>query len=77
MEELKGKIKTLSYLEVQEVMEAIQDWYRVTYPDWDVMYMAVPKEPKARKAALKRMWIMLKKDLAWNKKKYRDIKRRR
>ena len=72
MEELKGKIKTLSYLEVQEVMEAIQDWYGEAYPDWDVVYMAVPKEPKSRKTALKRMWILLKKDLEWNKKKYRE-----
>ena len=76
MEELKAKIKTLSFMEVQELMDAIQDWYRVTYPDWDVMYMAVPKEPKARKAALTRMWKILKKDLAWNKRKYKEARRR-
>ena len=72
MEEITERIKTLSFLEIQEVMEAIQDWYRVTYPDWDVVYMAVPLEPKARKAALVRMWKLLKKDLAWSKKKYKE-----
>ena len=76
MKDIVGKMKTFSEEEIQEVMDGVQAWYREVYPDWDVMYMAVPKEPKARKAALHGMVALLKKDLAWNKKKYMEKQKR-
>ncbi len=65
-----GEIEQMDRLEIEEVMEAIQDWFHETYPDWDVLYIAVPQDPKQREEALLQTLDYFKRDLAWNRKKY-------
>ena len=42
---------------LQEVMDAVSARYRVAYPQWDVVYLAVPKgDRKALAETLRWIW---------------------
>ncbi len=49
MEELLQIISQLSDIELQKVMRAVEKRYAYAYPEWDVFYVAVHKEPNMRK----------------------------
>ncbi len=52
MEDILEVIKTLTQPELQKVMEAIEARYNVLYPQWDVLYIALHKDPELRKQEL-------------------------
>lgn len=47
--------------EVQKMMTAFETWYAVHYPDWEVYYMAVPKDPVKKKEHLRRIFEFIQK----------------
>lgn len=47
--------------EVQEMMTAFETWYAVHYPDWEVYYIAVPKDPVKKKEHLRRIFEFIQK----------------
>ncbi len=49
MEELIEKIYTLTDLQLQEVMRAIERRYASAYPDWNVVYLAMPRDQELRR----------------------------
>ena len=61
--ELIGHIQRLSREELDKVMEAIEKWFAVAHPDWDVVYIAVPKDPDLREKELKSIWNLLARDI--------------
>ncbi len=48
MEEMLDRIACLSESELRVVMDAIQKRYTLAYPDWEVIYIAIHKDPKLR-----------------------------
>ena len=65
MRELLRKIEEADEFEIQEIMDAVKRWYVVTYPDWDIIYTAVHKDPKLRKKELEELVAYIEKDLQW------------
>ena len=57
MNDLSRSVENFSYEEVQMLMDEIEDWYAASYPELDVIYLAVPKEDSLRRK------IMLKNTL--------------
>lgn len=43
------------------MMKAFETWYAVHYPDWEVYYMAVPKDPAKKKEHLRRIFEFIQK----------------
>lgn len=70
MDELLEKIKALSQTELDEVMHGIEKWYEEAYPDWDVVYIAMPKDPVQRKQRFMGVLRLIAKDLEWYEQKY-------
>ncbi len=48
MQEIIDKIQTLNDSELRQVMTAIEDRYAQAYPEWDVVYIALHKDPGLR-----------------------------
>lgn len=47
--------------QLQEIMDAIQDRYALVYPDWDILYLALPKQDcTQRRDLLKKAYEKLK-----------------
>ncbi len=63
MDTLFEKIQQASLHELQEIMDEIAERYAVLYPDWDVIYVAVHKDPALRKAELAQIISQMEKDL--------------
>ena len=70
MDELLEKIKALSQTELDEVMLGIEKWYEEAYPDWDVVYIAMPKDPVQRKQRFMGVLRLIAKDLEGYEQKY-------
>ena len=70
MDELLEKIKALSQAELDEVMKGIEKWYEEAYPDWDVVYIAMPKDPVQRKQRFLGILRLIAKDLEWSEQRY-------
>ncbi len=66
MDELLAKIRELSREEIDLVMEAVRSWFADTYPDWDVMYAALPKDPQQRRQRVEGIIYFMTKDLEEN-----------
>ncbi len=49
MQEILKKISELSQYDLQQVMQAIEKRYARDYPDWDVYYVALHKDPELRR----------------------------
>lgn len=45
-----------------QIMRSIERRYADVYPDWDVLYIAVHKDPKLRKAEIAQLITFLEKD---------------
>lgn len=45
-----------------QIMRSIERRYAHVYPDWDVLYIAVHKDPKLRKAEIAQLITFLEKD---------------
>ena len=55
--------------ELQDIMKAIEKRYSTAYPDWDVVYVAVPTDPALRKEKLENIIKWFDKDLQWHTEK--------
>lgn len=58
-------IQAATDYELQDIMKAIEKRYSTAYPDWDVVYVAVPKDPKIRREKLENILKWFDKDLQW------------
>ena len=65
MTEIIEKIEQATDYELQDIMKAIERRYATAYPDWDVVYVAVPKDPKIRREKLENIMKWFDKDLQW------------
>ena len=45
-----------------QIMRSIERRYADVYPDWEVLYIAVHKDPKLRKAEIAQLITFLEKD---------------
>lgn len=45
-------IQRADRIEIQELLDAAMERYRVLYPDWDIWYCAVEKKDKAARERL-------------------------
>ena len=60
METVFDRIERAGEQELREIMDAVQDRFAVAYPQWDIVYVAVPKEdPDRRKEILEKAFDML------------------
>ena len=66
--ELMDNIRRLSREELDQVMEGIEKWFAAQHPDWDVVYIAVPKDPDLREKELKGIWNLLARDIESHRK---------
>lgn len=56
-QELIGLIKQADMGLLQDVMQEISARYRTDYPDWEVIYLAIPRnDPGAREATFR--WLV-------------------
>ena len=62
-------IQAATDYELQDIMKAIEKRYSTAYPDWDVVYVAVPKDPKIRREKLENIMRWFDKDLQWHTEK--------
>ena len=62
MPQVRKYIAHADDLEIQQIMQAVELRYAAMYPDWDVVYIAVHKEPKQRAVDLQNILAMLKKE---------------
>ncbi len=72
MEELISKIKSLSRPELEAVMAAVEERYSAAYPDWDVVYVALHKDPVQRKREFEALLEFAAKDLQWNREQWEN-----
>ena len=42
-------IEQANDLEIEKIMEAVERRYAIAYPEWDVVYTALHKDPALRK----------------------------
>ncbi len=70
MEKIIEKIQTLSAEELPKVMEAIERRYAEAYPEWDVVYIALHKDPVLRKEEYERMLKYIAGDLEWCRQRF-------
>ena len=48
---------------LHQIMRSIERRYADVYPDWDVLYIAVHKDPKLRKAEIAQLITFLETDI--------------
>ena len=53
-------------LEIERIMEAVERRYAIAFPEWDVSYTAVHKDPALRRKELEELVVYIEKDLKWN-----------
>ena len=56
-------------LQLQQIMDAVKRRYAAAYPQWDVFYAAIHKDPALRKKELKELVAYIEKDLKWHEQK--------
>ena len=60
METVFDRIERAGERELREIMDAVQDRFAVAYPQWDIVYLAVPKDdPNRRKEILQQAFDTL------------------
>ncbi len=52
MRELIERINTMTEQELQDVMRIIENRYRQAYPEWDVVFISLHKDPQLRRQEL-------------------------
>ena len=55
--------------QIREIMDAVERRYAIAYPQWDVFYAAVHKDPALRKRDLAGLVAYIEKDLKWYEEK--------
>ena len=69
MEEILEWIQNAYVEELQEIMQAIEKRYQEEYPDWNVIYVAVPTDPVLRREKLESIIKWFDKDIQWHTEK--------
>ena len=52
--------------ELEQIMRAVERRYATAFPEWDVIYTAVHKDPTLRSKELYELVAHIEKDLKWN-----------
>ena len=52
--------------ELEQIMRAVERRYATAFPEWDVIYTAVHKDPTLRSKELYDIVAYIEKDLKWN-----------
>ena len=60
------KIEQADDFQIREIMDAVERRYAIAYPQWDVFYAAVHKDPALRRKDLEDLAAYIEKDLKWN-----------
>lgn len=60
MNKLIKIIETADDLEISQIIHAVVRRYADVYPDWDVFFLSLPKEPAERREQLAQMLEALK-----------------
>ena len=55
METVLSRIAQASYTELEQIMRAVENRFSVAFPDWEVIYVSVHKDPKLRKEEVARL----------------------
>ena len=55
--------------DLQVCMRTLERQYARRHPDWDIVYVAVPKDPTRRKAELARILSLMEQDVQWHASK--------
>ena len=66
MKEILRKIEQADDFQIREIMDAVERRYAIAYPQWDVFYAAVHKDPALRRKDLEDLAAYIEKDLKWN-----------
>ena len=69
MKHILEKIEQADDFEIREIMDAVERRYAVAYPQWDVFYAAVHKDPALRRKDLEDLVVYIEKDLKWNEER--------
>ena len=62
MEELLRRIEETDDFEIQDIMRAVERRYKIAFPDWEVVYMAVHRDPKLKEEDLKNIIAFIEKE---------------
>ena len=60
---LLDQIETASDLEISEIIQAVIKRYHHVYPDWEISFLALPKDPGERKSHLEAAVRKLSEDI--------------
>ena len=66
MRKIIAKIEQADDVEIRRIMDAVEQRYALAYPDWDVVYIAMHKDPTLRKGEMQELVAFLEKDLQWH-----------
>lgn len=69
LEDILLWIEEADGLKLHDVMNAVRRRYASKYPQWDVFYIAIHKEPETRRKELEELVTYIEKDLKWNEEK--------
>ena len=66
MTDILARIEQADYEELDQIMDAVERRYAQVFPEWEVFYTAVHKEPALRRKELEELVAYIEKDLRWN-----------
>ena len=66
MTDILARIEQADYEELDQIMDAVERRYPQAFPEWEVFYTAVHKEPALRRKELEELVAYIEKDLRWN-----------
>jgi len=73
MKEVLEKIQNADDLEIQAMMQAIREWYKKHYPDYEVVHLAMDRDYEKRKEQFAYLLRITDEEKEWyesqNKKK--------
>ncbi len=55
MQEILNKVQSMTEVELQELMDAIQQRYTEAYPEWEVLYLSLHRDPALRQEEVKEL----------------------
>lgn len=69
MKHILEKIEQADDFQIREIMDAVERRYAIAYPQWDVFYAAVHKDPALRRKDLDDLVAYIEKELNWNEER--------
>ena len=62
LKELLHRIEEANDFEIQDIMRAVEHRYKIAFPDWQVVYMAVHRDPKLKEEDLRGIIALVEKE---------------